>query len=126
MPTGTSMVVMTTPATTSCRSQDDSYRTRVVSPGSHCFQPARFASTGPRCARWKDSGSLIILATSRSDDQEFSNGAEDVSHSDTVSAFPDRMLLLSKISRRPTGADVIRIQEHLLPELFLRACPHLR
>src|SRR6476469_145879 len=41
MPTGTSMVVMTKPATRSWRSQDDLYRRSVIKPGSQRIQPVR-------------------------------------------------------------------------------------
>jgi len=34
MPTGTSIVVMTRPATMSCRSHDESYERSVANPGS--------------------------------------------------------------------------------------------
>src|SRR6516165_1625473 len=42
MPTGTSMVVMTRPATRSCRSQRASYRRIVFSPGNQRIQPVSF------------------------------------------------------------------------------------
>ena len=40
MPTGTSMVVMTRPATMSCRNQEGSYRRSVFNPGSQRVHPA--------------------------------------------------------------------------------------
>src|SRR5690349_21561170 len=43
MPTGTSIVVSTSPATTSCRSQLTSYCRSVTSPGSQRIQPIRFS-----------------------------------------------------------------------------------
>src|SRR5215470_9396474 len=42
MPTGTSIVVMTRPATRSCRSQRASYWRIVFSPGSQRIQPVSF------------------------------------------------------------------------------------
>src|SRR5215831_5031424 len=58
MPTGTSMVVMTMPATTSCLSQDGSYRRRVSSPGSQRIQPVWVV-----CAAWRAMrpGSVTLL-----------------------------------------------------------------
>src|SRR5215471_8254822 len=69
MPTGTSMVVMTRPATRSYRSQDDSYRRRVFNPGSQCIQPVRFACIAWRAMRpgsvvWEECDS-VMAATSR-------------------------------------------------------------
>src|SRR5262245_23447111 len=49
MPTGTSIVVMTRPATTSRPSQDDSYERSVWSPGNQRVTPARSACN---CRRW--------------------------------------------------------------------------
>ena len=51
MPTGTSMVVMTRPATMSCRSQEGSYRRSVFNPGSQRIQPAPAASLAGRAMR---------------------------------------------------------------------------
>src|SRR5215472_9840511 len=52
MPTGTSMVVMTRPATRSCRSQRASYWRIVFSPGSQRIQPVSFTcAIAIRCKR---------------------------------------------------------------------------
>src|SRR5262245_21704417 len=48
MPTGTSMVVMTRPATRSFRSQDGWYSRRVTRPGTQRIQFGRFAGSATR------------------------------------------------------------------------------
>ena len=58
MPTGTSMVVITRPATRSSRSQDGLYSRKAVNPGSQRIQPFRFACVTSRTMRPGSSGGL--------------------------------------------------------------------
>src|SRR6516164_8325445 len=60
MPTGTSMVVITRPASRSCRSQDDLYPAKTANPGSHLLQGASVVSTRLCCVTRKDGGSLMV------------------------------------------------------------------
>src|ERR1700746_2361383 len=58
------MVVMTSPATRSCRSQDNSYWRNVTNPGSQRIKPVRLACFEGRAMRpgslvWEDVNSLI-------------------------------------------------------------------
>ena len=54
MPTGTSIVVMTRPATMSCRSQDGWYWRSVRTPGTQRIQPVR------ACVRAGDTASAAL------------------------------------------------------------------
>jgi len=57
------MVVITKPATMSCRSQDDSYRRSISNPGTQRIQPVRVCDSTGRMMGSATWGERLLLMT---------------------------------------------------------------
>src|SRR5215471_8418287 len=80
MPTGTSMVVITMPATASCLSHDAWYRRSVCSPGTHRSQLRWFAGAASRAMRPGSITKTDIAALSHGATKSPGRSAHGTSH----------------------------------------------